>query len=47
LKAKENEIEEIAKDLNYINKVLEDGKLKAQKVASAKMAQVKKAIGVN
>jgi tryptophanyl-tRNA synthetase len=38
--------EEIAKDLDFVNKVLEEGKEKAQKVASAKMAQVKKAIGV-
>ena len=39
--------EEIAKDLDLVNKVLEEGKEKAQKVAAAKMKQVKKAIGVN
>jgi tryptophanyl-tRNA synthetase len=38
--------EEIAKDLKFVNKVLEDGKAQAQKVASAKMQLVKQAIGV-
>jgi tryptophanyl-tRNA synthetase len=37
---------EIAKDLNFVNKVLEEGKQKAHAVASAKMQAVKKAIGV-
>jgi tryptophanyl-tRNA synthetase len=37
---------EIAKDLDFVNKVLEEGKQKAHEVASKKMAQVKKAIGV-
>src|SRR3989338_8093052 len=37
---------EIAKDLGYVNKVLEEGKEKAKLVASKKMRQVKKAIGV-
>ena len=38
--------EEIAKDLNFVNKVLEEGKEKASEIASKKMIQVKKAIGV-
>ena len=38
--------EEIAKDLNFINKVLEEGKGKARAVAGQKMEQVRKAIGV-
>jgi len=38
--------EEIAKDLDYVKKVLEEGKEKASFVATAKMQQVKKAIGV-
>ena len=38
--------EEIAKDTELINKVLEEGKEKAKIVASKKMEQVKKAIGV-
>lgn len=38
--------EEIAKDLDFVNKVLEEGKEKAKAVASAKMQIVKKAIGV-
>ncbi|MEK7668990.1 MAG: tryptophan--tRNA ligase [Patescibacteria group bacterium] len=37
---------EIAKDLNFINKVLADGKEKARETADKKMLQVKKAIGV-
>jgi tryptophanyl-tRNA synthetase len=37
---------EIVKDLDYVNKVLEEGKEKAKAVASKKMVQVKKAIGV-
>jgi tryptophanyl-tRNA synthetase len=37
---------EIAKDLDYVNKVLEEGKEKAKEAAGKKMAQVKKAIGV-
>lgn len=39
--------EEIAKDLNFVNKVLTEGKDKAKEVASKKMLEVKKAIGVN
>ena len=39
--------EEIVKDMNFVNKVLEEGKQKATVVASAKMQVVKKAIGVN
>ncbi|MEK7116591.1 MAG: tryptophan--tRNA ligase [Patescibacteria group bacterium] len=39
--------EEIAKDLDFVNKVLEEGKEKARAVASRKMSEVKKAIGVN
>lgn len=38
--------EEIAKDLNSVNKVLEEGKEKARVAASRKMVQVKKAVGV-
>jgi hypothetical protein len=38
--------EEIAKDLDFVSKVLEEGKQKASAVASAKMRVVKKAIGV-
>jgi len=37
---------EIVKDLNFVNKVLEEGKEKAHAVANKKMIQVKKAIGV-
>jgi tryptophanyl-tRNA synthetase len=37
---------EIEKNLDFVNKVLTEGKEKAQKVASAKMQAVKKAIGV-
>lgn len=37
---------EIAKDLNFVNKVLAEGKEKARAVAGAKMEQVKRAIGV-
>jgi len=37
---------EIAKDLDFVNKVLAEGQEKAQAVASKKMLQVKKAIGV-
>jgi tryptophanyl-tRNA synthetase len=37
---------EIAQDLNFVNKVLAEGKEKAQAIAGAKMEQVKKAIGV-
>jgi len=39
--------EEIAKDLDSVTKVLEEGKEKAHTVAGRKMEQVKKAIGVN
>jgi tryptophanyl-tRNA synthetase len=38
--------EEIAKDLNFVNKVLKEGREKAGAVASAKMQVVKKVIGV-
>jgi tryptophanyl-tRNA synthetase len=38
--------EEIAKDLDFVNKVLEEGQEKAKEVADKKMIQVKKAIGV-
>jgi len=38
--------EEIAKNLDFVNKVLAEGKEKARAVASAKMQTVKKAIGV-
>ncbi len=38
--------EEIAKNLDFVNKVLEEGKQKARTAASAKMQAVKKAIGV-
>jgi len=38
--------EGIAKDMDFINKVLEDGKQKASRVASAKMQIIKKAVGV-
>jgi tryptophanyl-tRNA synthetase len=38
--------EEIAKDLDFINKVLAEGKEKASAIASKKMIRVKKAIGV-
>ncbi|MFH0804349.1 MAG: tryptophan--tRNA ligase [Candidatus Zambryskibacteria bacterium] len=38
--------EEIAKDLDFVNKVLEEGKQKAEAVAKAKMQEVKKVIGV-
>lgn len=38
--------EEIAQNLDFVNKVLEEGKQKATVVASAKMQVVKKAIGV-
>ena len=37
---------EIAKDLDYVNKVLAEGKEKASSVAKIKMQQVKRAIGV-
>jgi tryptophanyl-tRNA synthetase len=37
---------EIAKDLDFVNKVLTEGQQKARAVASKKMEQVKKAIGV-
>lgn len=37
---------EIAKDLDYVNKVLEEGKEKAERVAKQKMLMVKKIIGV-
>ena len=37
---------EIAKDLNFVKKVLDDGKEKASGVANKKMQQVKKSIGV-
>jgi tryptophanyl-tRNA synthetase len=37
---------EIAKNLNFVNKVLKEGKEKARAVASRKMGQVRKAIGV-
>jgi tryptophanyl-tRNA synthetase len=39
--------EEIAKDMDFVNKVLEEGKEKAKSAASAKMQIVKKAIGVS
>jgi tryptophanyl-tRNA synthetase len=39
--------EEVAKDLNFVNKVLEEGKQKARSAAGLKMEQVRKAIGVN
>ncbi len=39
--------EGIAKDLDFVNKVLEEGKQKAQAVARAKMSDVKRAIGVS
>ena len=38
--------EEIAKDLDSVNKVLEEGKQKAHAVAGHKMEQVKRAVGV-
>ncbi len=38
--------EEVAKDLDFVNKVLEEGKNKARSVAGLKMEQVRKAIGV-
>jgi len=38
--------EKIASDLNFVKKVLEEGKEKAGKVAKAKMLEIKKAIGV-
>ena len=38
---------EIAKDLDFVNKVLEEGKEKARAVASQKMEQVRRAIGVS
>jgi len=38
--------EVIAKNLDFVNKVLEEGKQKASTIASAKMQVVKKAIGV-
>jgi tryptophanyl-tRNA synthetase len=38
--------EGIARDLDLVNKVLEEGKLKAHEVASVKMQVVKKAVGV-
>ena len=37
---------EIAKNTDFVDKVLKEGKEKAQKVAAEKMQQVKKAIGV-
>lgn len=37
---------EIAQNLDFVNKVLEEGKEKAKEVAGRKMIQVKKAIGV-
>lgn len=37
---------EIAKDLDFVNKVLKEGKAKASAVALAKMKEVKKAVGV-
>lgn len=37
---------EIARDLDYVNKVLAEGKEKASSVAKVKMQQVKRAIGV-
>jgi tryptophanyl-tRNA synthetase len=39
--------EKIAMDVDYVKKVLEDGKEKARAVASAKMSEVREAIGVN
>lgn len=39
--------EEIAKDMDRVRSVLESGKQKAQAIASAKMSEIKKAIGVN
>lgn len=39
--------EEIAKNLDYVNKVLTEGKEKARAVAGAKMEQVKRVIGVS
>ena len=38
--------EEVAKNLDFVNKVLEEGKTKARESASHKMEQVKKAVGV-
>ena len=38
--------EEIAKDLDFVNKVLTEGKEKARAVASQKMTEVRRAIGV-
>jgi tryptophanyl-tRNA synthetase len=37
---------EVASNLDFVNKVLEEGKAKAQKVARDKMLEVKRAIGV-
>lgn len=38
---------EISQNLDFVNKVLEEGKEKAKEAASKKMTQIKKAIGVN
>lgn len=38
---------EIAKDMDFVNKVLEEGKEKAREVAGQKMDQVRKVIGVS
>ena len=38
--------EEIAKDLDFVNKVLTEGKEKARTAASQKMTEVRRVIGV-